>query len=381
VVPGNLMRTPRIVPPSLLSRPLSGLPLLVAFAGCSLLPAQLRGSSSSSSAAPSGAGNDATSHSAAAAPAGDVDAQLLKMLGDEARYGASDVQHKPSVCPVKPGQRAVAVWVNGANARGEHDLECFTGDDIAFRSLMTATSAREVYDRHLNQTVGDDVATKDKLAILVTPAGPTGPAIWGFELGAVDAMIKIPLKPGVDISKLSRTQLFAKFAEVTSTDQAIAQVLTRDRASAMTADLAATRTRLLTETAAYIKSKAAEWAKQEAEELAKVTFPRPGMSDARLVKVVRDYMVDRTDKTDIDPKLVKKVLVTGTNWAIRHDDYGVIQGKVSDVTVGVARADARCAFVTLEVQKDYAGGGTYNEAPYVNGMQTGWTSILCDRIK
>ena len=366
------MRTPRIVTPSL---------LLVAFTGCSLLPAQLRGSAPSSSAAHAKGGSDTTSTTAAAAPAGDVDAQLLKMLGDEARYGASEVQHKPSVCPVKPGQHVAAVWVNGANARGEHDVECFTGDDIAFRSLMNATSAREVYDRHLNQTVGDDVTTKDKLAIMVTPAGPTGPAIWGFELGAVDAMIKIPLKPGVDVSKLSRTQLFAKFGEVTSTDQAIAQVLTRDRASAMTADLAATRTRLLTETAAYIKSKAAEWAKQEAEELAKVTFPRPGMSDARLVKTVRDYLAERTDKTDIDPKLVKKVVVTGTNWAIRHDGDGVIVGKVSDVTVGFARADGRCAFVTLEVQKDYAGAGTYNDAVYVNGMQTGWTSVLCERIK
>ncbi len=384
------MRPPLIVPPSSSSYLLAlglGLPLLVAVAGCSLLPSQLRGGApATASARPGSAGSSASvgdgpSTGAASGAGGDVDAQLVKTLGDEARYGAAEVQHKPSLCPVKPGQRVATIWVNGANARGEHDVECFTGDDADFRSLMNASDAREVYDRHLNRTVGDDLATTEPLAIMVSPSVPSGPAIWAFELGTVDAMVKIPVKPGVDLGKLTRTQLFAKFDELTSANLATAQVLTRDRASAATADLAATKTRLMTKTAAYIKAKAAEWAKEEAIALAKVTFPRPGTSDARLVKVVRQYLADSSEMTDIDSKLVKKVLVTGSDWAIRRDDYGVILGKVTDVTVGFARADGSCAFVVMEGQKDYAGGGTYNSAVYVNGTASGWTSILCDRIK
>lgn len=157
-------------------------------------------------------------------------------------------------------------------------------------------------------------------------------------------------------------------------------VYTADRAGAKAADLARIRSEML----AMMKSRAMNvtkaWNARTEAEINAATFPAAAHQDAELEKKILEVVKQSGPAIDFDPAGLKKMILDAKDWSIRKNEYGVILGKVIPVTIGFNKG-GHCYYVSIQIQKDYAGGGAYQETMYFNGFHTRWTELRCEKIK
>ncbi len=387
------------------------LSVVVPVAGCSLVnrvaPASLASKPSTNSSTPSNATNTATntatsaggpsSPTPAAATAADVgpassqpggkdpqtappaaslaafEQKFAALLKDEARYSAAIAHQMPSVCQADADRLVSTLWALESNNNGI-DLTCFPLKPQDANNTGYWRGIRDVQDHGALGSVLDNIKVEaDGFAITVQHGG-----VFAVQPGPRTTVVFFPLR-GKPTG--SHGEVFATFDDVVDRTNVTVDILTSDAASAASTDLAGARGEITTQAEAAIRARGAAYLAKEAAALAKVNFPKAARVDAALVKLVNEYLQTQQAKTGVDPTLVKKIIVTSSDWAIRKNQYGLILGKTADVTVGFARANKTCAFTTLVVQRDYAGGGTYSSVSYLNGFQSGFEKILCERIK
>jgi len=367
--------------------------VLLAGAGCSMVKRVPGLSSSGPSAKPTTASAPASSGPAATAtPASTTsnttstpappsaaagiaafEQQFAALLKEEARFSAATAQGEPTVCQAQAGRLVPTLWAVETNNRGL-ELTCFPLKPSDASNTGSWRGIRDVQDHGALGTVIDDIKVEaDGYAITVQHGG-----VFAVQPGP---RVTVAFFPFVGKAEGSHGEVFASFDTVVDRSKAIVDVLTSDAASAKTVNLDGERADVLAKAEAAVKARGAAYLAKEAAALAKVNFPKAARTDAALVKLVQDYLQTQQAKTGIDPALVKKIIVTSSDWSIRKNEYGLILGKTADVTVGFERANKTCAFSTLVVQRDYAGGGTYNTKSYLNGFQSGFEKILCERIK
>ncbi len=364
---------------------------LLAGSGCSLVnrvapgmaPTSSSGAAASKPTAGPAAANSAVSSSdsnaatstppSATAGLAAFEQKFAALLKDEARYSAATAQGKPTVCQAQAGRLVATLWAVETNSRGV-ELTCFPLKPSDASNTGYWSGIRDVQDHGALGTVIDDIKVEaDGYAITVQHGG-----VFAVQPGP---RVTVAFFPLVGKAEGSHGDVFAGFDTAVDRSKAIVDVLTSDVASAKTVSLDTERTDILAKAEAAIKARGAAYLAKEAAALAKVNFPKAARTDAALVKLVHDYLQTQQAKTGIDPALVKKIIVTSSDWSIRKNEYGLILGKTADVTVGFARENKSCAFSTLVVQRDYAGGGTYSAQSYLNGFQSGFEKILCERIK
>lgn len=279
----------------------------------------------------------------------------------------------PSVCQAEPDRVVSTLWALESNNNGI-DLTCFPLKAQDVNNTGYWRGIRDVQDHGALGSVLDNVKVEaDGYAITVQHGG-----VFAVQPGPRTTVVFFPLR-GKPTG--SHGDVFATFDDVVDRTTVTVDILTSDAASAATTDLAGAQAEITTQAEAAIKARGAAYLAKEAAALAKVNFPKAARNDAALVKLVNEYLQTQQAKTGVDPALVKKIIVTSSDWAIRKNQYGLILGKTADVTVGFARANKTCAFTTLVVQRDYSGGGTYSTVSYLNGFQSGFEKILCERIK
>ncbi len=295
------------------------------------------------------------------------------LLKDEARYSAAIAHGKPTVCQGQADRLVSTLWAVETNNNGM-ELTCFPLKPQDLSSIGYWQGIRDVQDHGALGTVFDNVKVgTDGYAITVQYGG-----VFAVQPGPRTTVAFFALR---EKPTGTHGDVLATFDETVDRTKIIIDILTSDAASATTTDLEAARVEIIAQAEVAIKARGAAYLAKEATALAKVNFPKAARNDAALVKLVNEYLQIQQAKTGVDPTLVKKIIVTSSDWAIRKNQYGLILGKTADVTVGFARANKTCAFTTLVVQRDYAGGGTYSSVSYLNGFQSGFEKILCERIK
>jgi len=157
-------------------------------------------------------------------------------------------------------------------------------------------------------------------------------------------------------------------------------VFTKDRASAKAVNLAQQKTEMLTMLKSRAKNISGNWEAQDQAEIAAATFPAAAQKDPVLEKKLLAVVQKSGAEIDFDPANLKKLIISDTDWSIRKNEFGEILGKTLGVTIGFSK-DGHCYYVSIQVQKDYAGGSTYQESMYFNGFHTRWTELLCDKLK
>ncbi len=331
------------------------------------------GSMTSSSAAAPASTSSGAPTTTAGPTLNKFEEKFAALLKDEARFSAAIAHGQATVCQADADRVVSALWAVETNKRGL-ELTCFPIRKYEIASAASWPGIREVQDHGALGTVIDDIKIEDDgYAITVAKGG-----VFAVAAGPRTTVAFFPL---VGKPSGSHGDIFASFETAVDRNTAMVDVLTSDAASAQALDLVAERTTVLAKAEAAIKARGEAYLAKEAAALAKVNFPKAARNDAALVKLVHDYLQEQQAKTGVDPALVKKIIITSTDWAVRKNEYGLILGKTADVTVGFARANKTCAFTTLVVQRDYAGGGTYNNVSYLNGFQSGFEKILCERIK
>ena len=336
--------------------------------------------SSPSNAVATTASNPAAASSSSSSPAANAAPNALAafeqkfglLLKQEARYSVAIAHRMPSVCQAQADRVVSKLWMLESNNNGI-DLTCFPLKSQDVKNTGDWRDIRDVQDHGALGSVLDNVNVEaDGYAITVQHGG-----IFAVKPGPLATVAFFPLlgKPTG-----SHGDVFATFDDVVDSANVTVDILTSDAASAASTDLAGARAEITTQAVTAIKARGAAYLGKEAAALAKVNFPKAARSDAALVKLVKEYLQTQQAKTGVDPALVKKIIVTSSDWAIRKNQNGLILGKTADVTVGFARANKTCAFTTLVVQRDYAGGGTYSSVSYLNGFQSGFEKILCERI-
>lgn len=162
--------------------------------------------------------------------------------------------------------------------------------------------------------------------------------------------------------------------------KAFCDVYVTDRGAAKAVDLPKIRTEML----AMMKSRAMNitkaWNARTEAEINAATFPAAAHKDAELEKKILEVVKQSGPAIDFDPAGLKKLILDDKDWSIRKNEYGVILGKTIPVTLGFSK-DGHCYYVSIQIQKDYAGGGAYQEAMYFNGFHTRWTELRCEKIK
>lgn len=309
-------------------------------------------------------------------PAAEFEAQIVKYVGAGSRYSALQTRGKasPFCTPGKydgPVQR-VWEWDDKASM-----LSCFKpgGRPDQYGSL---DSLQHASGSVIDLAKGD---IKDGLAWGVERDGDKR-RLWALEVADSVTLVRVPLKASAtDWASVAKARAVSEGA--LQPEGATLDVFTKDAASAKTVDLEAAKKRVLAKVTAVAQAQSAQVRDEEDKNLETTKFPAAGLASPALVKNLTAYFKEHADKTDVDPKSVKKMKVTSKTWSVRKDKQGFTLGKTADVTVGFAKPDGRCAFVTWTMQRDYIRAGKYQpeSAAYPNGFQSGWTHVKCERIK
>lgn len=363
---------------------------VVFVSGCSLISGVTGGPSKSSSspagraasakddgdgAASSGAGSSASDGrpTAASATPG-TEANLAKLLAADARYSASTVQGAGSpLCQSRGGYTALNIW--NVDTR---NLDCFViNDQSAFSRPEKFSGLRDFQDHGMISKPALAVPTKPGTVWATVQNG----GFWAAEFGDTIRLLEAPnCKKGEGMDSDFLIRHLDAFCDLTSVRF---DVLTKDVASAKAVKLEDERKAFIDRAIAAAKQRGEAVAKAEAEALQKVKFPAAVGSDAAVVQAVKDHI--SSTKTGIEPTSIKKAAMTGT-WSTTKSPIGLVMYRTAEVTVGFARTDAyaidpnkKCAIASFDVKEEWDGGKF--EKPYATGAVTGWTNILCDRLK
>lgn len=360
---------------------------VVFVSGCSMISG-VTGGSSKPSSSPTGAptsakGDDdgASSGSeksdgrptAASATPG-TEANLAKLLAGDARYSASTVQGAGSpLCQSRGGFTPLSIW--NVDAR---NLDCFViNDQKAFSRPEKFGGLRDFQDHGMISKPAFAMVTKPGSVWATVQNG----GFWAAEFGDTIRLLEAPdCKKGAGMDSDFLIRHLDAFCDLTTVKF---DVLTKDVASAKAVKLEEERKAFIERAIGAAKQRGEAVAKAEAEALQKVRFPAAVGSDAAVVQAVKDHIA--STKTGIEPTAVKKAAMTGS-WTTTKSPIGLVMHRTAEVTVGFARTDAysidankKCAIATFDVKEEWDGGKF--EKPYASGAVTGWTNILCDRLK
>jgi hypothetical protein len=191
-------------------------------------------------------------------------------------------------------------------------------------------------------------------------------------------LICVPFKKDMTLAPLKKS--LDEVENGLDESKVFCDVYTADRTGAKAADLAKIRAEML----AMMKSRAMNitkaWDARTEAEINAATFPVAAHKDAELEKNILEVVKQSGPAIDFDPAGLKKMILDAKDWSIRKNEYGVILGKTIPVTLGFSK-DGHCYYVSIQIQKDYAGGGAYQETMYFNGFHTRWTELRCEKIK
>jgi hypothetical protein len=366
---------------------------VVFVSGCSLISGVTGGPSKTSSSPTShapGAAKDDGDGTAGAASDGrptvagatpGTEAKLAKLLEADARYSASTVQGAGSpLCQARGGYTALSIWNVDfhANAAREGNLDCFViNEQSAFSKPATFSGLRDFQDHGMISKPAFAVVTKPGTVWATVQMG----GFWAAEFGDTIRLLEAPnCKKGEGMDSDFLIRHLDAFCDLTTVKF---DVLTKDVASAKAVKLEEEKKAFVERAIAAAKQRGEAVAKAEAEALQKVKFPAAVGSDGAAVQAVKDHIA--STKTGIEPGSIKKTAMTAT-WATTKSPIGLVMHRTAEVTVGFARTDAyaidpnkKCAIASFDVKEEWDGGKF--EKPYATGAVTGWTNILCDRLK
>lgn len=191
-------------------------------------------------------------------------------------------------------------------------------------------------------------------------------------------LICVPFKKDMTVAYLK--QALDEVENGLDESKAFCDVYVTDRAGAKAADLVKIRTEMLAMMKSRVMNITRAWDTRTEAEIDAATFPVAAHKDAELEKKILEVVKQSGPAIDFDPTGLKKMILDAKDWSICKNEYGVILGKTIPVTLGFSK-DGHCYYVSIQIQKDYAGGGTYQEAMYFNGFHTRWTELRCEKIK
>jgi hypothetical protein len=345
------------------------------------------GTSSPSSAMPEPHGHEASDQASDSTggplSAAELTAKLVPALEGDARFSAAQAHGKPSLCPDSAGKTVLGVWSveSGADPftkRPGFEVNCFALSHPLYTALK---SMRDAQDAGVLTQVSEEWFAPEKGATIAFQYDDG--AFWALQGGKTVKLLRMPIK--ADASKTedrSSGELFAAYSTLVDRRAIAFDELTTDAASATSIDLDADRAAFIAAAEKALSARNKEWAASDDAELAAVTLPKQGLPSNALVKAAREWLEHNAGETGIDPKQIKKVYISDNDWSIRHDDeiHALIVGKVISATVTFKKDTGKCYFMSFNLQRDYAGNGTYNSNVYGNGFQSEHTEIRCSKI-
>jgi hypothetical protein len=336
--------------------------------------------SSSPSAVPTAEGHHAGNEPLSAA---ELTADLVPALEDAARFSAAQAHGKPSLCPGSAGKTVLAVWSVEAGTdpftkRPGAQVNCFAFGEPLHTSLR---SMRDAQDAGALIQVSDEWFAPDKGATIAFQYHDR--TFWALQVGKTVKLLRMPIK--ADAAKTadrSSGELFAAYSTIVDRRAIAFDELTTDAASARSIDLDADRAAFIAAAEKALFARNKEWAASDDAELAAVTLPKRGLTSTQLVGDAREWLKDNAGESGVDPRWIKRVYISDKDWSIVHDKEiaARIVGKSISATVTFKKDTGKCYFMSFELQRDYAGGGTYNSQVYGNGFQSGHTEISCSKI-
>jgi len=338
---------------------------------------------SSTTSVPAAAGSAA----AAAKPQPDLQAvehNLLRLLGNEAVFSASEMQGAPSpLCAVPEGRVGVPILDLDLD-RGT--LDCFAFATGSFKTAASTESLREFQDEgwiHASTISGVPVKKTEGVFANVVNS-PHGKQLQVIDRGDQVSILLAQLDERAEnVDPSFVLQHFDKYIDLSHAEF---DVLARDATAAHSVKLADEKQQMLAKASAKLAELAEAKAKADAAALLKVKFPA-AISDkdgARAATSLRAY-IEHDRGVGIDPKAIKRVAMT-SRWYVKKSELGLILRRVAEVTVGFERTDVyamdpnkKCAMATFLVAEEYDGTGW--EPPAPNGAASGWTDIACPAIR
>ena len=345
------------------------------------------GPTSSPSAMPDPGGHDASDAASTSTTrslsAAELTAHLAPALEGDARFSAAQAHGKPSLCPDSAGKPVLGVWsvesgTDPLTKRPGFEVDCFALGHPVYTSFKSMRDAQDA--GALTQVTGEWFAPEQGATIAFQYADRT---FWALEVGKTVKLLRMPIKADPAI-KTDRNvgDLFAAYSTIVDRRGITFDELTTDAGAARSINLDADGAAFTAAAEKALFARNMQWAASDDAELAAVTLPKRGLTSAELVRDAREWLADNAGETGIDPKRIKKVYISDTDWSIRHDDqiHALIAGKVISATVTFTKDTGKSYFMSFELQRDYAGHGTYASKVYGNGFQSGYTELRCSKI-
>jgi len=122
---------------------------------------------------------------------------------------------------------------------------------------------------------------------------------------------------------------------------------------------------------AYVEKKEKEY---KAESMAKVKISPAAMYNTA-------YEAKAKAKVEkLEQCVVKKVVITGKDWYVAKNDFGIPLDKSIPVEVAFTK-DGKCYLLYGYMVRDYEGGGIYEADPYFSYSYGSWDEMFCENIK
>ena len=314
--------------------------------------------------------------------AADVSAKLVPALEAEARFSAAFAQGRPSLCPDSAGETVLGVW------SVESGTDPFTkrpGVRLHFFALVRPLytpleSMRDAQDAGALTQITHEWFAPEKGATIAFQYDDR--TFWAVQVGKTVKVLRMPLKADAVDTDRTSGELFAAYATIVDRGAISFDELTTDAGSARSIALEGDRAAFIAAAEHALFARNKERATRDEAQLAAVTLPKRGLASAQRVRSAREWLTNSAGETGIDPRWIKKVYISDTDWSIRHDEQirARIVGKSISATVTFKKDTGKCYFMSFELQRDYAGHGTYNSKVYGNGFQSGYTQIRCSKI-
>ncbi len=336
-------------------------------------------SSGSGSSSSSGGSSGGDSSAAIGAPSpnktlAQIEAEVVGALEAEAAFSARSTQGGGSLCePSEADDAPLAVWRVERHKRVS--LTCFPIDPDRMSEYAAYGKIGSIQDNGALLEMSDST-TPDASGVQLYRRDAN---VWAIIAGPSVGIVRVPMPP-LEKEKVPGGWLL-DYETRADRSKIEVDVLAPSAAAAAKVDLAAEKTRLIAafeaSIAAHNKTKLAEYeAKLDA-----TTFPKAGLKDKAVLAAAREWLEGKSAPSAIDPAKIKKLVVSESSWRIRKDEFSRIKGKIIEVTVGFVRADGSCAFMGFNMQRDYAGAGTYADGVYANGFKSDYVDIRCERLK